>query len=299
MGTRKNAAALVNDERNDLETMNNEETQSQCKALAKSSGEQCRNKPSPSSEYCHIHRQMSERRAQQANTERTSPEKKAKVAKRPDNWPLNDPTWRQQAFFMLFFGHVTDEHEEQVWHTCVYHDESGEQKGIDDAIVQENFAGVAFDPWVDWILERAKLHGAEEPIPTEIEAATSPTSVTPYDIQVEILDADVNQSSVAPGKRLVAEAHFKISGLEAETLMKKEIPFEILFHAVNCESGAANLVASEQGQLKPQKRKYRGEQEFIIPVLGDYELETIILLLPPGEIMAFRLRDSPFSVIPR
>jgi hypothetical protein len=116
---------------------------------------------------------------------------------------------------------------------------------------------------------------------------------------VEILDADVNLSPVAPDKRLLAEVCFEILGPEAETLKEKETPFEILFRTVNRESRAASLVASEQGELKPKEREYSGRQEFPIPDLGRYELETIILLLPPGAAMAFRHREPPFRVVPR
>jgi len=300
MGTEENAAASANNGRSandghdDVETVNNEETRRRCKALAKSTGKRCKKSALPGSAYCPVHQRAAESQARRTNTERPPPGEGTGVARRPDpEWPLNDPTWRQQAFFMLFFGHVTDEHGEQVWHTCVYHDESGEQEVIEDTatIARKNFAGVVTDPWVDWILDRAEL----------LDAAP-PAAVTRDIVRVEILDADVDRSPVAPGRRLAAEVRFTISGPEAETLENLEnegIPFEILFRTVNCDSGAVRLVASERGRLKPEGRDYWGRQEFPIPVLGRYLLETIILLLPPGAAVAFRHRGPRFEVVPR
>lgn len=74
-------AASVNDGRDDLETMSNEETRSQCKALAKTTGKRCKKTVSPSSEYCPVHQRMAGRRAQQANTERTPPEEEVEALK--------------------------------------------------------------------------------------------------------------------------------------------------------------------------------------------------------------------------
>ena len=80
MGTEENVAASVNDERDDLETMNNEETRSRCKALTKK-GERCKKTASPGSEYCSVHQSMAERPAQQTNTERTPLEEEAELEK--------------------------------------------------------------------------------------------------------------------------------------------------------------------------------------------------------------------------
>jgi len=371
MGTEGNVAALVNDERDDLETMSNEETRSQCKALAKRTGKRCKKTASPGSEYCPVHQRMAGRRAQQANTERTPPEarikvgkpritvgdayemspeefealaarpkvahatasivykmspkeakalleaidaesevaeeaaptlpeEEAEVAKRPE-WPLNDPTWREQAAFSLWFGHVTDEHGKQVWRTCVYH-ESGEQKAMEQAgpIAKKDFTGVVTDPWVNWILERARLPVAAEPIPTEIEAAVPPAPVRSYDAQLEILDVQVSQVTTPPGvrgKKLMAEVRFQISGPERATLVAERLPFQIEVHTIDVESEAAHLVASERSRLQPQVFEYTSHQEFPIPDLGRYELQSIVLLLPPGEMLAFR-QDAPFRVVP-
>jgi hypothetical protein len=228
------------------------------------------------------------KRVQRTNTERTPFEEEAEAAKEPQQTPIKNE-WQEHAAFSVFFEHKKDENGGQVWQTRVLDDDGHKElEGI-------NIAGMG-----KWILERADLPVEAEPIPIEAEAAAPPLPVTPYDVQIAILDADVNQSPVAPEKRLEAEVRFKTSGPKAETLMKKEIPFEILFRTVNRESGAASLMASEQGQLKPKEREYSGKQELPIPVLGRYELEIIILLLPPGEEpMTFRHQGPPFRIVPR
>jgi hypothetical protein len=202
----------------------------------------------------------------------------------------------------LFFGHVTDEHGEQAWHTCVYHDESGEQKVIEDAepVARENFAGVATDPWVDWIREQAKLPTAAKPIPAEIEAVAPPAPVSPYDVRIEILDVQVSVVGPSPPvreKRLTAEIRFQMSGPERDTVTESRIPFRVEVHTVDLESRASNLVASWPSELRPEVFEYTTHQEFPIPELGRHELHSVVLLHPPGAMMAYHLGPI-INVIP-
>jgi hypothetical protein len=69
-------------------------------------------------------------------------------------------TWDQYAAFSIFFDYELDEHGERVWQTRVYDNESG---------VEELLPGVEPAVWVNWILERARLPVAVEPIPTPAE----------------------------------------------------------------------------------------------------------------------------------
>ncbi|MBE9508356.1 MAG: hypothetical protein IMY86_09940, partial [Chloroflexi bacterium] len=211
MRTEENVAASVNDERDDLETMSNEETRSRCKALTKK-GERCKNHPPAGSEYCRVH-QAAERLAQQADIERTPLEEEGEVAKKQQQRPKRHE-WDARACFKVFFEVGTAEHNRGKWQTRVYFEESS--KGVKEET--DEIAGVQTAPWVNWILERAKSRRVPvepvplkteitaQPIPTEAEAAAPTAPATPYDVQIKILDANVNQSSVAPQKRLVAEA---------------------------------------------------------------------------------------------
>jgi hypothetical protein len=228
--------------------------------------------------------------AQQANTERTPPGEETEVAKEPEEAP-SPPTWRQQAGFSLFFDYVTDEHGRQRWRTRVYHEESGEAPEL---------PGIETAEWVNWILERAKLPVAAEPVRPEIEAAAPPAPVASYDARIEILDVQVSEIGPSPGvpeKRLMAEVRFQVSGTDAEALTADCIPFRIEVHTVDLESGASNLVASKQSQLQPQVFEYPSQQTFLVPEAGRHELHSIVLLLPPGEMMASH-RGPIIRVVP-
>ncbi len=297
MRTEEDVAALVNDERDDLETTSNEKTQSQCKALTKTTGKRCKKTASPGSEYCPVHQRMAGRRAQQANTERTSLEEEAEVEKESRQaFSKKKKEWDEHYHVSLSFEYkvneqgepVVDERGERVWQTRPYDVTSGFNKplpGLDTAL------------WVNWILERADLPVATGPIPTETEVAAP---AMPYDAQLEILDVQVSKAEQSPGvreKRLMAEVRFQISGTETETMAADRVPFWIQFHIVDLESGAVNLVASEQSQRQPDIFEYTNQQAFPIPDLGRYELQSIVLLLPPGEMMAFH-QGPTIKVVP-
>jgi len=242
---------------------------------------------------------------QQTNTEHASPQKATEAAQEPQ-YPSPKEEWEQYAGFNLYFEFRTDEHGQQEWRTLVF-------KSLDPDSFngREEFPGIEPVPWVNWILEQADLPITTEPIPTETEVAREPTPpetedavppapVTPYDAGIEILDvqlSEIGPSSGVPEKRLMAEVRFKVSGPEAETLTAERIPFRSEVHTVALEGGASNLVASGLSQLQPQVFEYTSQQEFPIPELGRHELHSIVLLLPPDEMMASH-RGPTFKVVP-
>lgn len=219
----------------------------------------------------------------------TPPAEETRI-KLPGKAPNPSP-WHQHAGFSVFFDLLRDELGNEAWQTRVYHDESDQET---------LFSGIETAPWVNWILERAKLPVTTEPTPTETEVSAPPTPVAPYDARIEILDvqdSEVGPSSGIPEKRLMAEVRFRLSGAEAETLTANRLFFRVEVHTVDLESGTSNLVASGRGQLRPLVFEYASQQTFPMPELGHYELHSIVLLLPPGEIMAYH-RGPTFKVIP-
>jgi hypothetical protein len=46
-------------------------------------------------------------------------------------------------------------------------------------------------------------------------------------------------------------------------------------------------VATDKGQLDPAYTVYQKKLAFALPQVGRYELHTIVLLLPPYEMMTF------------
>jgi hypothetical protein len=235
-----------------------------------------------------------------ADTEPTSPEEDAEVAEEPEEEAPVPPTWRQHAGFSVFFDYQRDEHGERVWQTRVYHDEAGEE---------EPFPGLETAPWVKWVFDQADLpieptptvtEIPPEPTPAETEIAAPPATETPYAVQLEILEVQVTEvkpSSDVPEKRLKAGVRFQVVGSEAETVAADHIPFRIEVHTVDLESGASGLVGTGDSELQPRVFEYSSEQTFPIPEVGRYELHTIVLLLPPGDMMAYH-RGPTIKVVP-
>jgi hypothetical protein len=238
--------------------------------------------------------------AQLANTERKPTEEASEVAEEPEEEAPSPSTWRQHAGFSVFFDYLIDEQGEQLWQTRVYHDETDEE-----AI----FPGVTTTPWAKWVTEQAKLPAESmpsvtervpEPTPAETEIAAPPATKTPYDAELEFIEVQVSEikpSSDVPEKRLKARVRFQVVGSEAETVAAELIPFQIAVHAVDLESGASGLIASGDSELQPRVFEYTSELTFPIPEVGRYELHTIVLLLPPREMMANH-RGPIIKVVP-
>jgi hypothetical protein len=211
--------------------------------------------------------------------------------------------WRELADFFVSFGFAIGPEGEERLQTKVHHSQADKPKEWD---------GIVTDELINWMLNQADLSlpteteaQVEEKPPakpplTEPKVATPPVPVTPYDARVEILEVQVSEVPTPFGvreKKLMAEVRFQISGPEAKTLTTEPIPFRIEVHTVDLESGVSTLVASEGNQLQPRGFEYTRQQAFPLPDIGRYELHTIVLLLPPGEMMAFH-RGPTIKVVP-
>jgi hypothetical protein len=298
MAVQKNIATSEGGAHDEPNTMSNVETHRQCKALAKSTGNRCKKTASPGSEYCPVHQRMAGKQSQNENTER------ALFGEGAANAPGNPRThrkkeWIEYAGFWVSFDYRIDEHGKQVmdeqgrqiWQTHVYDIKSG---------AEEPLSGIETAPWVNWVLERAKLPGPAEPISTEIEEAVRPAPMAAPDVRIDILEVrllPLGPSFTVPEKRLRAEVDFRVSGTEAETMAPQQVSFWTQFHTVDLESGAVNPVASDQSQLQPKVSKHTSRVEFPIPDLGRYEVHCIVLLLPPVGRTAFH-QGPTFEVVP-
>jgi len=205
--------------------------------------------------------------------------------------PLKD--WRELADFFVSFGFAIGKEGEEKLQTKAHHSQADKPQEWD---------GIATAQLTDWMLSQANL-----PLPAEIEApveegapAELPSPATPYNAQIKILEAKVSEtgpSSGVPERRLRAEVRFQVSGAEAKTLTADCIPFRVEVHVVDLKSRASNLVAAEGRKLQPRIFEYISQQAFPLPDLGRYELHTVVLLLPPGEMMTFH-RGPTFRVVP-
>ena len=290
MASQNNVATSAGGKRDEPDPMSNTETQSQCRALAKSTGNRCKKIVSPGSEYCPIHQRMVGRQSQHHNTE--SPLLREEAANAPENSPASrKKEWKQHAGFWVSFDYKIDEHGRQTWQTRVYDINSG---------AEEPLSGIDTAPWVNWVLERAKLPDPAEPISTEVKEAVRPAPMEAHDARIDILEfrlLPLEPSLAVPEKRLRAEVDFRVSGTEAKTMAAEQVSFWTQFHTIDLESGALNPVASEPGQLQPEVFEYTSKQSFPIPDLGRYEVQCIILLLPPVGRIAFD-QGPTFKVVP-
>lgn len=199
-------------------------------------------------------------------------------------------SWQELADFFVSFGFAVDKEGEKRLETRVHHSQADKPKAWD---------GIVTDDLINWMLNQASLSQPAETA-TQTELITPPTLVTLYNVQVEISEVQVSEvpTPQAVGeKKLLAKIRFQISGPEAEALTQDRLPFRIEVHTLDLKSRASSLVASGQGQLQPQVFEYTGQQAFPMPQLGRYELHSIVLLLPPGEMMA-SYRGPTINVVP-
>jgi hypothetical protein len=90
---------------------------------------------------------------------------------------------------------------------------------------------------------------------------------------------------------------FELSGPRAQSLAAQRVPYRIETHAVALEGGASRLVASEQEQFRPGVFRYSMRQDFPMPGLGRHELHRLVLVLPPGDMLAAH-RGPVINVVP-
>jgi subtilisin family serine protease len=108
----------------------------------------------------------------------------------------------------------------------------------------------------------------------------------------------IGPSSGFPERRLMAEVRLKISGTGAEALAADQVPFRIDISTRDLEGVVPHrLVASKQGQLQPHVFEYASQLEFPIPEVGRYELESVVRLLPPADLMASH-RGPIINIVP-
>lgn len=241
--------------------------------------------------------------AQSANIADTPPEEKPRVEKAPET-ASKDSAWRQHAGFSVFFDFMLDEKGDSIWRTRVYHNESGDENSIDveepEPTAQEDFAGLDTAPWVRWILSRTRISQALQDSPTELKIVpkvistepkeTLPAELLPQeDAQIDILDVQIREIESPdqfPKKELMAQIHFKISGISSESLATQGTLFQVQVNTLDLESRTSSLLVSKWDQLVPGKVDYTYKLALPFPDLGRYELQSIVLLPLPEKVAA-------------
>ncbi len=203
--------------------------------------------------------------------------------------------WNLQAEFALYFENRASGQGEETWQTRVW------KTRVRDRECDKEITFVGIEPhlWVNWILQQADLPvdvGSDLIVP---ETPVSPTTVIPNPAQVSILDVEVEPKSLPDvrNKTLMTSIQFTVSGVNTETLMAENTPYQILMLIVDQNRGLTKLIASEQGLFQPEQSVYTHRLEFPIPDLGRYELQTIVLIQSQTDLMAI-YRGPNISVIP-
>lgn len=192
------------------------------------------------------------KRAGRASVESVIVQRGAETAEGGEETP--NPVKRMDGAVYL----VEFEREGDHWKVTTY------DQGEPDPRIAHHESGIEPTEWADWILRQMGL------APPEAKAGSSP------EIEIEILK--VQSSVVEQFKKLATEVRFKVSGSERDRAAAACTPFWIYLHTVDVVSKEANVVASQRGDLEPEKDLYSARLEFPIPELGRYELHTLILL---------------------
>jgi hypothetical protein len=185
-------------------------------------------------------------------------------------------SWRELADFFVSFGLTIGPEGEERYQTKVHHSQADKA---------EQWDGIVADQLIDWMFSQTNL-----PQPAKVETQVEKEeAAAPYDVRIEILEVQLSEVPTPFGareKNLKGRVHFQLSGPEAEPLTAQQLPLRVELHTVNLENQSSALVASDSSQLQPSRFEYTSKQEFRLPGLGRYELHSIVLLLPPGDMMA-------------
>jgi hypothetical protein len=149
--------------------------------------------------------------------------------------------------------------------------------------------GIEPTEWANWILKQMRPQVEVEP------ALAKPEADVPCEARVDI--HAVRHSEIVRHEKLATEVQFEVSGSNKDAVAADLTPYWVQVQAVDQASKAAFLLASERSHLEPEQFIYEQKLEFPTPEVGRYELQTLVLLLPPVGKMAlhqgFELRVEP------
>lgn len=198
------------------------------------------------------------------------------------------------AFTVFFEGDATGDRSR----IRVYHEESGEQRTIEgiDPVALLRFMLVDApaatpDPVPAAFVEAARL-ASFEPAPPDVARSVD---------GVEVSIVDVAVGTVSPPHRRVepwleVAVRFDVTGLDAHPT-DAEVAYLCEVLLIERESRKLRTIISRYGQLDVGDGSYRATQELPLPPVGAYDIETVVLLLPPVEAVACR-RGRPLTITP-
>lgn len=190
---------------------------------------------------------------------------------------------RQYAGFSLFFDFVEYESGSTEWQTRLYHEESGLEASIPQ---------IEQDAWAEWIINNANLPSITDSIAIEEKPAGKTARPSRprhrYKVELTIEEMKILPATSAVPDSYVVEVLFVISGEDAATVTSHKIPYHVEIQTLNLEAFAVeHFVESGKLNLMPDMFEYGVSLKLPMPNIGRYELQAIIYVDSPAEMIAY------------
>lgn len=191
----------------------------------------------------------------------------------------------QYAGFSLFFDYLEHESGLTEWQTRLYHEESG---------LEASIPHVEQEAWVEWIINKANLPTIADSIAIEEKSAGKTVQPIrpkhPYKVELAIEDMKIlpQDATSVPLDSYVVEVLFVISGEDSSTVLSQQIPYHVEIQTLNLEAFAVDhFVESGKLNLMPDQFEYQVGLKLPMPDIGRYELQAIIYVDSPAEMIAY------------
>lgn len=191
----------------------------------------------------------------------------------------------QYAGFSLFFDYLEHESGLTEWQTRLYHEESG---------LEASIPHIEQDAWVEWIINKANLPTIADSIAVEEEPAGKTALPTrpkhPYKVDLNIEDMKILPKAATgdPPDSYVVEVPFVINGEDASKVTSQQIPYHVEIQTLNLKAFAVeHFVESGKLNLMPDQFEYQVSLKLPMPDIGRYELQAIIYVDSPAEMIAY------------
>lgn len=206
--------------------------------------------------------------------------------------------WRPVQEFTLFLDDRVDDEGHRQWQLRAYDGVSG---------LEDKFTVQDYNSWVEWIFDHAKMPESEklevseqpvrEPAAEPEKVADEPETAPVEPAQLDIIDVEVRRSPATERAELEASVTFRVSGAEAGRVVAERYDYQVEVYTSKMEDGTSRFGGYARGQLEPGRLEYESRVTFPMLELGRYELESMVLLFPPGEGVSF-FKGSTFRIVP-
>ena len=188
--------------------------------------------------------------------------------------------WKNHAEFTVFFDSLTNSGDEQKWQTRVYHAQTGKEKP---------FQGYDPSGWTAWMAKKAGLMFEAKALSTSEEKPQPVEVIKSGEVQFAIAAFDISETQRDFKNRLVVHTTFTVRGPKAGDLMEACVPCRWEIELVDLEQNTSQTLASYRGRLEAEKSDYTQHYELDMPQPGLYQMHCMAVLLPPAEMVAFRI----------